>query len=95
MPISAGVMVYGASIIAIHAADGSMAWYYQTTLGDRWDYDSTQKMILADVGIGGRTRQVLMQASKNRPGVAAQVAAQGDAARTIAVSDVKFERSSN
>ena len=40
-------------------------WYYQTTPGDRWDYDSTQKMILADVDLGGRRREVLMQAAKN------------------------------
>jgi len=60
-----GDELYAASIIAIHANDGSMAWYYQTTPGDRWDYDSTQKMILADVDIGGRRRAVLMQAAKN------------------------------
>jgi quinohemoprotein ethanol dehydrogenase len=60
-----GDELYAASIIAIHAEDGSMAWYYQTTPGDRWDFDSTQKMILADVDIGGRTRHVLMQAAKN------------------------------
>ncbi len=60
-----GDELYAASIIAIHAEDGSMAWYYQTTPGDRWDYDSTQKMILADVDVGGRRRTVLMQAAKN------------------------------
>ena len=60
-----GDELYAASIIAIHADDGSMAWYYQTTPGDRWDYDSTQKMILADVDIAGRRRAVLMQAAKN------------------------------
>jgi quinohemoprotein ethanol dehydrogenase len=60
-----GDELYAASIIAIHADDGSMAWYYQTTPGDRWDYDSTQKMILADVELDGKRRQVLMQAAKN------------------------------
>ncbi len=60
-----GDELYAASIIAIHADDGSMAWYYQTTPGDRWDYDSTQKLILADVELDGRHRRVLMQAAKN------------------------------
>jgi quinohemoprotein ethanol dehydrogenase len=60
-----GDELYAASIIAIHADDGTMAWYYQTTPGDRWDFDSTQKMILADVELGGKRRQVLMQAAKN------------------------------
>jgi quinohemoprotein ethanol dehydrogenase len=60
-----GDELYAASIIAIHANDGSMAWYYQTTPGDRWDYDSTQKLILADMALDGRRRQVVMQAAKN------------------------------
>jgi quinohemoprotein ethanol dehydrogenase len=57
--------LYTASIIALHADTGRLAWYYQTTPHDHWDYDSTQKMILADLDIGGAARQVLMQASKN------------------------------
>ena len=60
-----GDELYAASIIAIHADDGSMAWYYQPTPGDRWDYDSTQKLILADVQLDGRRRRVVMQAAKN------------------------------
>ena len=57
--------LYAASIVAIHADDGSLAWYYQTTPGDRWDFDSTQKLILADLDLGGKRRKVLMQAAKN------------------------------
>ena len=57
--------LYAASIVAIHAATGQLAWYYQTTPRDRWDYDSTQKMILVDLDLGDGPRKVLMQASKN------------------------------
>lgn len=57
--------LYAASIVAIHADSGTLAWYFQPTPGDQWDYDNTQKMILADLKIGGASRQVLMQASKN------------------------------
>ena len=60
-----GDELYAASIIAIHADTGAMAWYYQTVPGDRWDFDSTQKLILADLDLDGRRRQVLMQAAKN------------------------------
>jgi quinohemoprotein ethanol dehydrogenase len=60
-----GDELYAASIIAVHAGDGSMAWYYQTTPGDRWDFDSTQKLVLADVDLGGQRRHVIMQADKN------------------------------
>jgi len=57
--------LYTAAIVAIHADTGQLAWYYQTTPGDRWDYDSTQKMILAELDLGHGPRKVLMQASKN------------------------------
>jgi quinohemoprotein ethanol dehydrogenase len=60
-----GDQLYAASIIAIHAEDGSMAWYYQTTPGDHWDFDSTQKFVMADVDLKGKRRQVIMQAAKN------------------------------
>jgi quinohemoprotein ethanol dehydrogenase len=60
-----GDELYAASIIAIHADTGVMAWYYQTVPGDRWDFDSTEKIILADLQWQGRKRQVLMQAPKN------------------------------
>ncbi len=57
--------LYANSIVAIHPHTGRMAWYYQIVPGDEWDYDATQKMILADLNIGGRARKVLMQASKD------------------------------
>lgn len=57
--------LYTAAIVAVHAKDGTLAWYYQTTPGDRWDYDAVAKLVLADVAVGGRTRKVIMQANKN------------------------------
>jgi quinohemoprotein ethanol dehydrogenase len=60
-----GDELYADSIIAIHVATGTLAWYYQTVPGDLWDYDSTQKMILADLSLEGRDRKVIMQAAKN------------------------------
>ena len=57
--------LYTASIIALDATTGRMAWYYQTTPRDSWDYDSVQKLILAEVPIDGASQSVIMQASKN------------------------------
>jgi quinohemoprotein ethanol dehydrogenase len=57
--------LYAASIIALHADTGRMAWYYQTTPRDSWDYDATQKFVLADLAIAGKSHPVLMQANKN------------------------------
>ena len=57
--------LFTASIVALHADTGRLAWYYQTTPGDHWDFDAVQKLILADLKIGGSTRPVIMQANKN------------------------------
>jgi quinohemoprotein ethanol dehydrogenase len=60
-----GDNLYLASILALNPDTGRLVWYYQTTPGDSWDYTATQHIVLADLPIGGRTRQVLMQAPKN------------------------------
>ena len=60
-----GDNLYLASILALHASDGEVAWYFQVTPGDNWDYDATQPLMLADLKIEGRNRKVIMQASKN------------------------------
>jgi quinohemoprotein ethanol dehydrogenase len=60
-----GDNLYLASILAINPDNGRMAWYYQTTPADNWDFTATMKMILADLEIDGETRQVIMQAPKN------------------------------
>jgi quinohemoprotein ethanol dehydrogenase len=57
--------LYVASILAVRADSGELAWHYQPTPGDAWDYDSTAKLVLADLTIGAQRRSVLMQANKN------------------------------
>jgi quinohemoprotein ethanol dehydrogenase len=60
-----GDNLYIDSIIALKPESGEYVWHYQTTPGDTWDFDATANMILADLVIGGESRKVLMQASKN------------------------------
>jgi PQQ-dependent dehydrogenase (methanol/ethanol family) len=60
-----GDSLYTASILAVHASNGQLAWYFQTTPGENWDYDATQPLMQADLTIGGRARKVIMQANKN------------------------------
>jgi quinohemoprotein ethanol dehydrogenase len=60
-----GESLYTASIVAVHASNGELAWYFQTTPNDNWDFDSTQPLVQADLSIGGRERKVIMQANKN------------------------------
>jgi PQQ-dependent dehydrogenase (methanol/ethanol family) len=52
-------------IIAVRGATGKYIWHYQTTPGDDWDFDSIADIMLADLNINGRQRQVVMHAPKN------------------------------
>ncbi len=60
-----GDNLYIASIIAVNPDTGQYVWHYQETPGDEWDYDATSPLMLADLKIDGRSRRVVMQASKN------------------------------
>jgi quinohemoprotein ethanol dehydrogenase len=60
-----GDNLYLSSIVAVNVATGKVAWHYQTTPGDQWDYTAVQQMTLAELQVGGRTRKVIMQAPKN------------------------------
>ena len=60
-----GDNLFLASIVAVNADTGEYAWHYQTVPGDTWDYTAVQHMVLADIEIDGRTRNVIMQAPKN------------------------------
>jgi len=60
-----GDNLFVSSIVAVDADTGAYAWHYQTTPGDHWDYTATQHMILAEIEIGGKLRDVIMQAPKN------------------------------
>jgi quinohemoprotein ethanol dehydrogenase len=57
--------LFVASIVAVNPDTGRMAWHYQTTPQDRWDYDAVQKLVLATLTIDGHPRRVVMQANKN------------------------------
>ncbi|WP_429492843.1 PQQ-dependent dehydrogenase, methanol/ethanol family [Pseudomonas sp. S30_BP2TU TE3576] len=60
-----GDNLYLSSILAIHPDSGRLAWHYQVTPGDSWDFTATQQLTLAELEIGGKPRKVIMQAPKN------------------------------
>ncbi|MGE0115068.1 MAG: PQQ-dependent dehydrogenase, methanol/ethanol family [Steroidobacteraceae bacterium] len=62
---SGGDNLFLSSIVAVNAETGEYVWHYQETPGEQFDYTATQPMMLADLKIGGRLRQVIMQAPKN------------------------------
>ena len=60
-----GDNLFTASIIAVRPDTGEYVWHFQNTPGESWDYSAVQQLTLADLMIGGKTRQVIMQAPKN------------------------------
>jgi quinohemoprotein ethanol dehydrogenase len=53
------------SIVAMNAHTGHYVWHYQEVPAEEWDYDCTAPLILADIKIGGKVRQVIMHAPKD------------------------------
>jgi quinohemoprotein ethanol dehydrogenase len=62
---TAGDNLYTASIVAIRPDSGEYVWHFQETPEDRWDFDSDQQIIAANIAVGGKTQRVVMHAPKN------------------------------
>ena len=62
---TAGDNLYTASIVAIRPDTGEYVWHYQETPEDRWDFDSNQQIIAANIVIAGKMRRVVLHAPKN------------------------------
>jgi quinoprotein glucose dehydrogenase len=52
------------SVVALHAATGQLAWAFQTTHHDVWDYDVPAQPTLGVVGYGGQARPAVIQTTK-------------------------------
>ncbi|MEO7150687.1 MAG: pyrroloquinoline quinone-dependent dehydrogenase [Burkholderiaceae bacterium] len=52
------------SVVALHLADGAMAWAFQVVKHDVWDYDLASQPTLATLPIAGAPRDVVIQATK-------------------------------
>ena len=57
--------LFTSCLVALRPDTGEYVWHYQEDPADEWDYDSAQQIILADLHIDGRLRQVLLHAPKN------------------------------
>jgi len=60
-----GDNLYSSSVVALNADTGEMAWYFQFTPHDVWDWDAIQIPVLADVEIDGRERKAMLWANRN------------------------------
>src|SRR6185437_8470291 len=60
-----GDNLFIASIIAVRPDTGEYVWHFQEAPGESWDYSAVQQIVLADLQIDGKLRQVLLQAPKD------------------------------
>jgi PQQ-dependent dehydrogenase (methanol/ethanol family) len=60
-----GDNLYTDSIVALHAASGKLAWYYQEVPHDVWDYDATSNVVLFDTVDHGKTVPAAGEAGKS------------------------------
>ncbi len=59
-----GDNLFSNSIVALDAKTGAYKWHFQSVHHDTWDLDNVHAPLLADVKIGGQTRQVIYYGSK-------------------------------
>ena len=63
--IRKGDNLFTSALLAVNVDSGKIAWYFQTSPHDTHDWDSTQTPILADMPFNGRTRKLVMTATRN------------------------------
>jgi len=57
--------LYTASVLALDPDTGKIAWHYQFTPHDVWDYDGVNELVFADLPAGSKKTPVIMQANRN------------------------------
>ncbi len=60
-----GDNLYTASVVALDADTGKLKWHYQFTPHDRYDYDSVQVPVLADITFRGAPVKAVLWANRN------------------------------
>ena len=60
-----GDNLYTDSVVALDADSGRLRWHYQFTPHDRYDYDSVQVPVLADITFHGQPLKAMVWANRN------------------------------
>ncbi len=60
-----GDNLYTSCLLAVNVDTGKIAWYFSASPHDTHDWDATETPIIADLPFGGRTRKLIMQATRN------------------------------
>jgi alcohol dehydrogenase (cytochrome c) len=60
-----GDNLYASCILALDRKTGTLAWHYQFTPHDLWDWDATQTSVLIDADWQGQPRKLMLHANRN------------------------------
>ena len=60
-----GDNLFVCSIIALEADTGKYLWHYQVNPGETWDFNADMDIELAELQIGGKSRDVILHAPKS------------------------------
>jgi alcohol dehydrogenase (cytochrome c) len=60
-----GDNLYTNSIFAVRPKTGKLAWYFQTSPHDPFDYDAVQTPVIGTINVDGQQRKVVMQANRS------------------------------
>jgi alcohol dehydrogenase (cytochrome c) len=60
-----GDSLYICSVLAIKPKTGEIAWHFQFSPADPYDYDSVNEIIVADIKMGNKPVKALLQANRN------------------------------
>ena len=60
-----GDNLYTNSVVAVNVDTGKLAWHFQYTPNDSWDFDEVGVHMLYDETIGGRTRKIVGHFARN------------------------------
>ncbi len=59
-----GPAPYSDSLVVLHAKTGKLAWYFQTTHHDLWDYDNPAQPVLCTIQKNGKSIPAVVQGTK-------------------------------
>jgi len=60
-----GDNLYTASVVALDPDTGKLKWHYQEVPHDVWDYDAAFEILLVDLPVKGKMRQLLLHPTKS------------------------------
>ena len=60
-----GDNLYINSVLALRPKTGEIAWHFQFSPNDPWDYDGVNENVIADIEIEGKLRKVILHADRN------------------------------